>query len=81
MKTSFLYPILNDTQRWLTYSYSQIKMILSSFPGSSVNRHLNPRITNFPTKNCIPSFYMMNKNLKKTIEQSEMSFNENQNKS
>jgi hypothetical protein len=76
MKTSFLYPILSDTQRWLTYSYYQIKMILSSFPGSNVNRHLNRRITNIPTKTCIPSFYMMTKKLKQTIEQSEMSLNE-----
>jgi hypothetical protein len=38
MKTSFLYPILSDTQRWLTYAYYQIKMVLSSFPGSNTNR-------------------------------------------
>jgi len=53
MKTSFLYPILSDTQRWLAYSYYQIKIILSSFPGSNVNRQLDQRITNIPTKNCI----------------------------
>lgn len=40
MKTSFLYPILSDTQRWLIYSYYQIKMILSSFPGSNTNRKI-----------------------------------------
>ncbi|CAF0883139.1 unnamed protein product [Adineta steineri] len=75
MKTSFLYPILNDTQRWLTYSYYQIKQILSSFPGSNVNRHLNRTLQ---TKTCIPSIYLMNKKLKKTIQQSEISFNESQ---
>jgi hypothetical protein len=76
MKTSFLYPILSDTQRWLTYSYYQIKMILSSFPGSNVNRRSNQTIANIQTKNCIPSFNMMNNKLKKTIDKSKISLND-----
>ena len=76
MKTSFLYPLLSDTQRWLSYTYYQIKMILSSFPGSNTNRHLSQRMLNLPKKNCISSLYQMDDRLKKTIEQSEISVNE-----
>lgn len=78
MKTSFLYPILSDTQRWLTYAYYQIKMILSSFPGSNASRQLRPRLTNTPTKACIPSFYTMSKRAKKSVEQSEINSNKSQ---
>jgi hypothetical protein len=76
-KTSFLYPILSDTQRWLTYTYYQIKQILSSFPGSNVNRHSNQKLTTIPSKNCIPSLFMMSNKLKTTIEQRKMHLNEN----
>jgi hypothetical protein len=76
MKTSFLLPILSDTQRWLTYSYYQIKMILSAFPGSTVSRRSGQRLTTIPTKTCISSFYKMSKKLKKSIQQSEITSNE-----
>ncbi|CAF1973512.1 unnamed protein product [Rotaria magnacalcarata] len=71
-KTSFLYPILSDTQRWLTYSYYQIKMILSTFPGSSFSRNSKNRIQ---TKGCFQTLNMINRKLKKPIEQSETSSN------
>ncbi|CAF0758333.1 unnamed protein product [Rotaria sordida] len=77
MKTSFLYPILSDTQRWLAYSYYQIKMILASFPGSSVNRHSNKKVSNIQIKNDIQSLNIINKKLEKSIEQSETSSNKN----
>ncbi|UJR37280.1 hypothetical protein I4U23_029989 [Adineta vaga] len=79
MRTSFLYPILSDTQRWLTYAYHQIQMILSFFPGSNKNHRLNRNLTNMPIKTCIPSFYMMTNRLRKIVEQSEMRFNESKN--
>jgi hypothetical protein len=66
MKPSFLYPVFSDTQRWLTYTYSQIKIILSSFPDSNGNPASRQRIANIQTQNCIPSLYMMNKKFPKT---------------
>jgi hypothetical protein len=69
MKASFLFPILTDIQRWLTYTFYQIKQILSAFPGSSVSRQsaASSRRT-APKKLCIPSFYAMNSQLKKAIQ-------------
>ncbi len=61
MKTSFLYPILSDTQRWLTHAYHQIKIVLSSFPGSNKNHRSTQRSTI---------------RLQKTIEQSQISLTE-----
>ncbi|CAF0774908.1 unnamed protein product [Rotaria sp. Silwood1] len=75
MKTSFLYPILSDTQRWLAYSYYQIKIILSSFPGSNVNRHLNKKLINIQTKTYNQSLNIINKKFEKSIQQSETNSN------
>ncbi|CAF1387762.1 unnamed protein product [Adineta ricciae] len=72
MKTSYLYPILSDAQRWLTYTYYQIQIILSSFPGSKKTHRLNRNLTNIPTKTCIPSLHMMSSKLKRTIQQSDI---------
>jgi hypothetical protein len=76
MKTSFLFPILSDTQRWLTYSYYQIKLILSAFPGSNESRRSVRASIQQPRKPCIPSFYTLNATLKKAIEQSHKTPNE-----
>lgn len=73
MKTSFLYPILSDIQRWLSYTYSQIKILLSTFPGSSTNYSRNLKLLNQPTKPCIASLGKMTFESKKTIEQFEES--------
>lgn len=72
MKTSFLSPILHDTQRWLTYSYYQIKMILSFFPGSNTKSlQLEQKlIEDYPS-----SINMMIKKLQKFSKQSKTSLN------
>ena len=72
MKTSYLYPILSDTQRWLTYIYHQIQIILSLFPGSTKARRQNQNLTNTSTKTCIPSLNLMSSKLKRTIQQSDI---------
>lgn len=76
MKTSFLYPILSDTQRWLTYTCHQVKLILSAFPGSTNNRHLTDRLRSIPTKDCLPSIDQLAKQFQKTVEQSDSSLDE-----
>lgn len=76
-KTSFLYPILSDTQRWLTYAYHQIKTILASFPGSRESRRSNRRAAVVSTKTCVPSLYVMSGKLKKAIERSQTKFEAN----
>ena len=45
MKTSFLYPILSDIQRWLTYTFTQTKLLLSTLPGSNTNRSRNEKLS------------------------------------
>ena len=75
MKTSFLHPILSDTQRWLIYSYSQIKLILGSFPGSNVNHRSSQNRTNTPAKNYIRPVNIIGNKLEKTAEQSETTLN------
>ena len=70
VKTSFLFPILSDTQRWLTYAYYQIKLILSAFPGSNESRRSARASIQQARKPCIASFYTLNTTLKKSIEQS-----------
>lgn len=76
MKTSFLYPILADTQRWLVYSYYQIKEILSKFPGSSVSRNRNKQLKSIQTKGCIQTLTMINKKLEKSDRNSRLSINQ-----
>lgn len=73
MKTSFLYPILSDTQRWLTYTCHQMKLILSAFPGSTNNRH---SIDRSRSKDCLPSIDQLAERFEKTIEQSGTSLHE-----
>lgn len=76
MKTSFLYPIFSDIQRWLAYTCYQIKHILSSFPGSMNNRHLTDRSRSIPNKACLPSIDQLVNQYEKSLEQSDSSLNE-----
>ena len=76
MRSSFLYPILSDVQRWLAYTCYQIKIILSSFPGSTSNRHSTDRSRSMSNKACLPSIDQLVNRFQNSLEQSDSSLNE-----